>query len=600
MFYNTNVLNEYRTADEAAVLQAEYERRYAQYADIAQPFVTTASLRVDIHPSERRVEVRGSYELVNHGSVAIDSIHVATAPAVETRALTFDRAAESVLCDRELGHSIYALETPLESGDSMRLDFEVRYEARGFGESGTEDMVVANGTFFTNAWFPAIGYQRERELILPSRRRELGLPERPVVPRLEDAPSLVMNRAPGTMLDVVISTAEGQTGVASGALRRSWDEDGRSFFHYTTDAPIGDEWAFASARYAVHEAKWQDVAIRIVHHPEHTRHVEPVVRSLQASFEYYTRELGPYPYRHVTVLEVPGDGVGMHAEASMITHGEGITLMNPKGRQGLDMQYYVAAHEIGHQWNVPAALIEGAPVLSESMATYFAMKLVEHSRGHDQFWRLTRFLRLPYPIAPIRRGEPLLRALDPYMSYRWGPFALNALSVYVGEDRVNAAIRRLLDTHRPADAPLATTLDLLHELRAVTPDSLQYLLHDLFEVNTYWRFSTERVTVDSLSDGQWRVTMDVRARKMVHDSTGMQVEVPMDEWVPVGVFARPEPGRTILSKPLYLEMHRIRSGDQTITIDVPERPLTAGIDPFHVLDWEELEEDDNREWIRQP
>src|SRR5690606_32919102 len=56
-----------------------------------------------------------------------------------------------------------------------------------------------------------------------------GLPERPVVPRLEDAPSLVMNRAPGTMLDVVISTAEGQTGVASGALRRSWDEDGRSF-----------------------------------------------------------------------------------------------------------------------------------------------------------------------------------------------------------------------------------------------------------------------------------------------------------------------------------------------------------------------------------
>src|SRR5690606_24642460 len=270
VFYNTIVLHEYRAADEAAVLQAEFERRSGQYPDIAPPFLTPASLRVDIHTPERRVAVPRS----------------------------------GGLCDRELGHSICARATPLESGDSMRLDFEVRYEARGFGESGTEDMVVANGTFFTNAWFPAIGYQRERELILPSRRRELGLPERPVVPRLEDAPSLVMNRAPGTMLDVVISTAEGQTGVASGALRRSWDEDGRSFFHYTTDAPIGDEWAFASARYAVHEAKWQDVAIRIVHHPEHTRHVEPVVRSLQASFEYYTRELGPYPYRHVTVLEV--------------------------------------------------------------------------------------------------------------------------------------------------------------------------------------------------------------------------------------------------------------------------------------------------------
>src|SRR5690554_5412608 len=91
VFYNTNVLNEYRTADEAAVLQAEYERRYAQYADIAQPFVTTASLRVDIHPSERRVEGRVSYELVNHGIVANASIQVSYAPAFEPRTPTLPR-----------------------------------------------------------------------------------------------------------------------------------------------------------------------------------------------------------------------------------------------------------------------------------------------------------------------------------------------------------------------------------------------------------------------------------------------------------------------------------------------------------------------------
>src|SRR5690606_29027720 len=142
----------------------------------------------------------------------------------------------------------------------------------------------------------------------------------------------------------------------------------------------------------------------------------------------------------------------------------------------------------------------------------------------------------------------------------------------------------------PADAPLATTLDLLHELRAVTPDSLQYLLHDLFELNTYWRFSTERVTVDSLSDGQWRVTMDVRARKMVHDSTGMQEEVPMEEWIPVSGFARHEPGRTTLTRTLFLVMHRIRSGDQSNRSVVSEPRYTAGIDPFEVLDLEQLDE----------
>ena len=71
-----------------------------------------------------------------------------------------------------------------------------------------------------------------------------------------------------------------------------------------------------------------------------------------------------------------------------------------------------------------------------------------------------RFFRDPYPYEPIRRGEPLLRGLDPYMSYRKGPFALYTLSEYVGEEQVNGALRRLREKHEAADAPLATTLDL--------------------------------------------------------------------------------------------------------------------------------------------
>ena len=48
-----------------------------------------------------------------------------------------------------------------------------------------------------------------------------------------------------------------------------------------------------------------------------------------------------------------------------------------------------------------------------------------------------------------------------------------ALSEYVGEERVNGALRRLIEKHDSAGAPLATTLDLYRELQAVTPDSLQ-------------------------------------------------------------------------------------------------------------------------------
>ena len=33
---------------------------------------------------------------------------------------------------------------------------------------------------------------------------------------------------------------------------------------------------------------------------------------------------------------------------------------------------------------------------------------------------------------------------------------------------------------------------------------MQYLLHDLFEVNTFWEFETQRVTAEAAGDDTWR------------------------------------------------------------------------------------------------
>ena len=48
IFYNTNVLNEYRTPDEAGAPQAQYEQRYARFADAPQPVIDDVELRVEI------------------------------------------------------------------------------------------------------------------------------------------------------------------------------------------------------------------------------------------------------------------------------------------------------------------------------------------------------------------------------------------------------------------------------------------------------------------------------------------------------------------------------------------------------------------------
>jgi ABC-2 type transport system permease protein len=391
-----------------------------------------------------------------------------------------------------------------------------------------------------------------------------------------------------------VGTDPGEVAVAPGALLRSWNEGGRPYFHYATSAPIDVEWAFFSAPYTIRQVRWNDVSISVFHHPTHRSHVDRMLRSAQASLGFYTREFGPYPYRHLTLVEHPlASGTGAHADPGIISYGQGFADWAPRTDRSLDFPYAVMGHEMGHQWGLPYAMVEGLPFLSEGLAWYFSMQMVKETRGEDQLRGLMRFMREPYPHRPIRRGEPLLRALDPYLSYRKGPFAMQALSEYLGAHRVNGAIRRLIEAHDAPGAPGATTLDLYRELQAVTPDSLRYLLHDLFEVNAYWELETTRAAARPAEGGAWQVTLEVRARKLVYDTAGVRSEMAMNEWLPVGVFAPAPDGAAELSAPLYLRMHRIRSGAQTITTTVPRRPELAGIDPFHLLDLEEGEDDDN-------
>lgn len=600
LFYDTYVLDEYLSTSEAEERRAEYERRYGPYESLPQPRLTATDLRVEIHPERRAVAIHGTYRLVNDGSRPIDSIHLVTATGgVETRGVAFDRQATQAVDDGRHGYRIYTLAEPLGPGDALRLDFELHVEQRGFGNHGAAASVVAKGTSFTSsAWFPFVGYQRQRELVSAAARRAHGLEPRPVIAALDDGEEGVPGaRGGGIAFDAVVGTSEDEVAVAPGALRRTWTEGGRRYFHYSTDAPIGNEWTFFSADYAVHEGRWRDVAIRIFHHPEHGAHLEPTLRSVQAALDYYSEQFGAYPYRHLSLVEHPGRiGTGMHAEASMITYGQGFALWTPE-EGGLDFPFAVMAHEMAHQWTVPYAIVEGAPVMSESLAWYYGMKLVEHARGSEQLRMLRSFMRQPHPIAPIRRGEPLLRGLDPYMSYRKGPFALYALSEYVGEEPVNAALRRLLETHLLEDAPLATTLDLVRELQAVTPDSMQYLLHDLFEVNTFWELETTGATAVPSATGAWHVTLDVQARKVVFDVAGIETSVPMDDWVEIGVFAPPEDGHGV-GEPIYLQRHRIRSGEQAITVTVPRRPAWAGVDPRYLLI--DLETRDNDREVTVP
>jgi hypothetical protein len=587
IFYNTNVLNAYSSESAGVLSRVDYERRYGQYRDIPQPLVTNVDLQLEIHPRRRVADIRGTYTLVNRTSGSIDSVHLATKAGVDTTNVRFDRPSRAVASDETLGHRIYALETPLVPGGMLRLDFDVRFDPRGFPNRGIDASVAANGTYFTNdAWLPAIGYQADREPRSSGIRRMHGLADRPAVPRLTDATAPHdAGRGARVSVQAVLGTDEGQIAVAPGRLRRTWTKDGRRYFQYATDAPIRNDFAFYSAAYALREARWNDVAIQILHHPRHALNVDRLIRSVQASLHYYTKAFGPYPHGQVRFVEHPGDGVVLHAAPVNISYEESFSLLNPDAdARNIDLPFAVAAHEVAHQWwgnTLVPAEVEGAGVLTETLAWYSAMGVVEQAYGPEHLRRLLDMMREVYVTPRAMANVPLLRATDRFLAYRKGPFAMYALREYIGAEQVNGALRRLIERHGSGAPPLPTSLDLYRELQAITPAELRPLLADLFEANTYWQLTAERATAAPTGTGAWHVTVDVHARKVVVDTAGVETERPMDDVIEVGVFGPAEAGRA--DKPLYLRTHRLRSGAQRIMVTVPRRPTRAGIDPRRLL-----------------
>jgi hypothetical protein len=495
-----------------------------------------------------------------------------------------------VVADEKHGHEIYALDEPLLPGDSMTLSFDVQFEPRGFRNSGLRSngagqAILENGTYLTSSALPTIGYSPMRELWSAADRRKQGLPRQLTLPPPTDIDPLA-TIGPGATFDAIVSTDADQVAVAPGELRRTWTEAGRRYFHYVSDVPISGMHVFFSANYAVHREQWQDVDVQVFLHPGHTKHVERLLRGVRAALDYYSAQFGRYPYRFLQVVEQPGNFFGMGVDGSgVITGGEGFFLLDPQ-REGLDAIFEVVGHEVGHQWwgmQLKAAFTEGGGVISEGLAWYSTMQLVKHTKDREALRQLMSFMREPNPWPPIRTGLPLLRAMDPWANYRKGPYAMYALAEYVGEDRVNGALRTLVEKKTSS---LATTLDMYRELQAVTPDSLQSLLGDLFERNTFWTFDTKSASAVQTATGEWQVTFEVDAHKVHADSAGSETEVPINDMIEMGIFAPAQPGQ-ILGKPLYLQKHRVRTGTQTITITVKERPARGGIDPYSLLDWEE-------------
>lgn len=600
-FYNANILNTYRTRTTVEQAQVAYERRWRPLEHLPVPKIIATSLLVDLEPTARRARVSTRYTIVNRTGRAIDSIVVNVASdagglEVMLDTLSFDRPSRTLSSDEDFGVHLVAFERPLAPGDTVRLHVVQRAAANGFPNDDPDRSLVANGTFLNRDAFPSLGYSQEGELGSDELRRKYKLPPaRRSRPR-DDSTMLQQQfltaDADFVSFDATVSTDPDQIAMAPGYLQQEWMANGRRYFRYVMDSPMPNFFSVLSARWTVTKAQWDSIPIEVYHHPTHTFNVARMIEASQASLAFYSKEFGPYQHRQLRILEFPRYAGFAQSFPNTIPYSEDIGFVarvDSTDVEDTDLPYFVTAHEIAHQWfpyqRMPAN-VEGAQMLSESLSEYAALVVTDRLHGRpftQKFLRaeLDRYLR---GRADETRGERPLTQVDQesYVWYQKGSLALFALRDLIGEAPLHAAIRAYLDEGRFAGPPYATTYDLMRHLTAATPDSLRSALTDYFETITLWDVRTDSVTSRKRADGQFDVTVYATSRKFRADSVGKETEVPMADYVDVGVFAE-APRGSRLGPVLGLRKVRVRSGASQFSFVAPAAPVRAGIDPYNLL-----------------
>ena len=257
-------------------------------------------------------------------------------------------------------------------------------------------------------------------------------------------------------------------------------------------------------------------------------------------------------------------------------------------KDDVDLVFYVVAHEMGHQYwahQVCGADMQGSELMSEGFAQYSALMVMEKEYGRDKMKKFLKYEMDGYLTGRSKEPEaerPLYKSEhQSYIHYQKASVAMYYLKEMIGENKVNEALRNLLDSFAYKQPPYPTSLSAVRAFRRVTPDSLQYLIGDLFENITLF---SNRVTEAKVTKAgnEYLVTLKTSSEKFRADSLGKEKPVPMNDYVDIGIFTTPV-SKYNLGKPLLLKRVRLTKRENVFTFRVREKPSQAGIDPYNYL-----------------
>ncbi|WP_074406233.1 M1 family aminopeptidase [Aquimarina megaterium] len=598
VYYNTQVVNSYKSANEIEVMQVSYEKMYKKFENIPQPKFGDVTYEVDIYPEERNLLAKTHTVLLNKTNVTIDVLHYSISRyyATEKWDITLKIPnANLVFEDKELGYLIYKLDTPLQPGSKIDIVIEAVYKSQGFENSVSNLRVAKNGTFIQEAYIlPTIGYDENNELMDQNDRKKYNLPVRKQMALLRTNDNIntkqnyfTEGESDWVNVETIISTSSNQIAIAPGTLIKEWKANGRSYFKYKNDHSSLNFVNFMSAEYEVSRKKWNGIDIEVYYHKDHDYNIDMMLDAIEESLKYYTKNFGPYVHNQARIIEIPRYYNFAQAFPGTMpyTEGGGFTtdLSNKNDNNIIEA---IIAHEMAHQYwahQVVGANMQGATMLSESFSEYAALMVMKNRIKDDR--KMKQYLNYDFEkylkgrSAETEKELPLYKVEDQgYIHYGKGSVVLYALQDYIGEDKMNTALKNFLDEYKYKEPPYPTTHDFLRHLKPQVPDSLNYLITDWIKEITLYDYRLKDATYKRKENGKYEVSMDIEAYKIKVDSLGVENKVSQRDWVDIGVYRDTDEKHLIYSKRVLFVDEKMNFSFEVDTI-----PAKAVIDPKRLL-----------------
>lgn len=610
LFWQTQKVNTYFSTDESNQRSADYEKKFKRLENEPNLKVYDADFNMDIEPHQRAYSVHGRLKLTNNEDEPVTKIYINNSLKYPFIINIHNAALISSDSSTVVNFQTYELNAPIYKGDTIEMDYVYTEAHRGIANETENQRLMPNGSFLDFSEFtPFLGYNKNLEIGDKSDRDKYSLPV-----KAEEFPKLERNCTKNCMVDelgipalwtnmhTIVSTADDQIAIAPGSLIKKWSKKGKNYFEYQLDQPSPFFFSIVSGNYELKLDSAAGVQCEVYYLKNHYHNVNEMMKALKRSISYYSTNYGPYRHKQARIIEFPQFSGFAQAFPGTMPYSESIgftsdLVENPKD---INQIFHVVAHEMAHQWwahQVTGAYMQGCTLLSESLAEYSSLNLLEIEYGKDMMAKFLKQSNNGYIFGRAMESKKESSLLEQdgqaYIRYQKGSIVLYGIQQLLGIEKMNMILNNLVKNYAYKEPPYPTSHVLVDAIYANTPDSFKETFKDGLERIIVFQADIKEAKVKQLADKSFETSItfsltknsadpNAKQTKNVKDiAIGNSKEAPIQDYFDIGLYTKTE-DKSRYGKLIQMQRVKLNKKENAIKLLSKIRPDKMVIDPYFI------------------